>query len=69
VLDQMLIFGRRLLDSVLVEFIDHYNQARPHQEIEQRRPCEPAVVVPLPTEPVERRDRLSGIIHEYSRAA
>ena len=69
VLDQLLIFGRRHLESVLVEFIDHYNQARPHQGIEQRRPCEPADMVLLPTGPVERRDRLGGIIHEYSRAA
>jgi len=30
------IFGRRHLESVLVEFIDHYNQARPHQGIEQQ---------------------------------
>ena len=69
VLDRMLIFGRRHLESVLVEFIEHYNEARPHQGIEQRRPCEPAVVIPLPTGPVERRDRLGGVIHEYSRAA
>ena len=64
----MLISGRLHLESVLVEF-DHYNQARPHQGIEQRRPCEPALVVPLPTGPVERRGRLVGIIHEYRRAA
>src|SRR5262245_63614685 len=69
VLDRMLTFGRQHLESVLVEFVDHYNQARPHQGIEQRRPCEPADVVPLPTGPVELRDRLGGIIHEYSRAA
>jgi len=28
-LDRTLIFGR--LESLLVEFIDHYNRARPHQ--------------------------------------
>jgi len=69
VLDRMLIFGRRHLESVLVEFVDHYNQARPHQGIEQRRPCEPADAVRLSTGPVDRRDRFGGIIHEYSRAA
>ena len=47
-------------------YVDH---ARPHQGIEQRRPCGPAAVVPLPMGPVQRRDRLGGIIHEYSRAA
>src|SRR5215472_1047240 len=49
--------------SVGVEFIKHYNRARPHQGIEQRQPCEPTEVVPLPTGPVQRRDRLGGIIH------
>ncbi len=69
VLDRMLIFGRRHPEKVLAEYIDHYNQARPHQGIDQRRPCEPADVIPLPTGRVERRDRLGGILREYSRAA
>jgi hypothetical protein len=43
--------------------------AQPHQGIEQRRPCEPADVIPLSTGRVERRDRLGGVLHEYSRAA
>jgi len=49
VLDRMLIFGRRHLEKVLAEYIDHYNHAGPHQGIEQRRPCEPADVIRLPT--------------------
>ena len=51
------------------EFIDDYSHARPHQGIQQRRPYEPAEVVPLPTGSVERRDRLGGVVHVYSRAA
>jgi hypothetical protein len=27
----MLIFGRRHLEKVLAEYIDHYNHAQPHQ--------------------------------------
>ena len=69
VLDRMLIFGRRHLDKVLAEYIDHYNHARPHQGIEQRRPCGPADVILLPIGRVERRDRLGGVLREYSRAA
>ena len=60
VLDRMLIFGRPHLEKVLAEYMDHYNHARPHQGIEQRRPCEPADVIPLPNGRVERRDRLAG---------
>jgi len=54
---------------VLAEYIDHYNHARPHQGLEQRRPDEPADVIPPPIGAVERRDRLGGLLHEYSRAA
>ena len=69
VLDRMLIFGRPHLEKVLAEYMDHYNHARPHQGIEQRRPCEPADVIPLPNERVERRDRRGEVLREYSRAA
>jgi putative transposase len=65
----VLIFGRGNLETVMTEFIDHYNYARPHQGIEQRRPCEPVNVVPLTTGSVERLDRLGGVLHECSRAA
>src|SRR5262249_39996208 len=61
-LDRMLIFGRRHLEKVMAEYIDHYNQARQHQGIEQRRPCEPADAIPLPTGRVQRRDRLGGVL-------
>ena len=69
VFDRILIFGRRHLEKVLAEYIDHYNHARPNQGIEQRRPCEPADVITLPTGRVECRDRLGGVLREYSRAA
>jgi putative transposase len=69
VLDHLLIFGRRQLERVLIEFIEHYHQARPHQGLGQRRPCEPADEVRVRTGPVERRDRLGGLLHEYRRAA
>ena len=54
---------------VLGEFFEHYHHARPHQGLEQRRPCEPAEVIQLPTGQVDRRDRLGGLLHEYFRAA
>ena len=69
VLDHLLIFGRGHLERALGEFIEHYHHARPHQGLEQRRPCEPADVVPLPTGRVERRDRFGGVLHESFRAA
>ncbi len=69
-LDWMLIFGCRQLRYVLGVYVDHYNVHRPHRALGQAPPLgpgEPAIVGPA--ERVIRRDRLSGLIHEYSQAA
>jgi putative transposase len=66
-LDHLLIFGRRHLDYVLSEFFEHYHKARPQQGLGQRTPSgEPPALVPAGR--IVRRDRLGGLIHEYSRA-
>lgn len=67
-LDWTLIFGRRHLEQVMTEYVAHYNAARPHRGVKLDAP------IPLPTtvdtgRAIERTDRLSGLIHEYSRAA
>jgi transposase InsO family protein len=70
VLDRMLIFGCRQLQSVLAEYVDHYNAHRPHRALGQAPPLGPgeaAVVVPAGS--VVRRDRLGGLIHEYAQVA
>ena len=36
VVDHMRIFGRRHLEYVLPEFVEHYDEARPHQALGQR---------------------------------
>jgi putative transposase len=69
VLDHLLIFGRRQLERVLIEFIEHYHEARPHQGLRLRWPCEPTDEVRVRTGPVECRDRLGGLLHEYRRTA
>ena len=71
-LDHLLIFGGRHLESALKEFVEHYHHARPHQALGQRTPCGD-----LPTlsdrlsnsTSIVRRDRLGGLIHEYTRQA
>jgi putative transposase len=68
-LDHLLIFGRRHLERVLEEFLEHYHEARPHQGLGQRRPVEPAATAPTTYGQVERLDRLGGLLHEYARAA
>jgi putative transposase len=70
--DRMVILGRRHLDAVLGEFVDHYNTHRPHRSLGQTAPYPPP-----PTERggaaavgnVVRTDRLGGLIHEYRLVA
>ncbi|GAC1593176.1 MAG: integrase core domain-containing protein [Acidimicrobiales bacterium] len=66
-LDWTLVLGAHHLERVLVEFVDHYNRARPHRGIDLDVPIPLAAVSTTGT--VERVDRLGGLIHEYQRAA
>ena len=69
-LDRMLITGERHLRLVLGEYADHYNSHRPHRALQQKPPAgraDPPVEVTGMR--VLRRDRLGGLIHEYSQVA
>ena len=37
-LDRMLVLGRRHLEVVLAEYVEHYNSHRPHRSLRQRAP-------------------------------
>ena len=69
-LDRMLITGERHLRLVLGEYVDHYDLHRPHRALQQgppvARPHPPALGANVR---VLRRDRLGGLIHEYSQVA
>jgi putative transposase len=67
-LDRVIILGERHLRQVLREFVEHYNAARPHRALDLRPPLAPERPV-LVTGTIVRRDRLGGLIHEYSRWA
>jgi putative transposase len=70
VLDRMLILGCRHLLAVLAEYAEHYNVHRPHRALGQAPPLGPGEpVVFVPGASVVRRDRLGGLIHEYSQVA
>ena len=55
-LDNLLILGRRHLEYVLREFVEHYEEARPHQGLGQRTPRQRAPIRASETGPVLRRD-------------
>jgi putative transposase len=69
-LDRMLITGERHLRLVLGEYADHYNGHRPHRALRHKPPAgrqdPPAAGSSIR---VLRRDRLGGLIHEYSQVA
>jgi putative transposase len=70
-LDHVLIYGRRHLERVLQAYVAHYDEERPHRGLRLAVPAgyrTPQVRRTSRT-PVERRDVLGGLIHEYRRAA
>jgi transposase InsO family protein len=69
-LDHILILGQRHLQQVLCDYARYFNQARPHQGLQQAMPAPPAesggghgsgVIRAVPV--------LSGLHHDYQRAA
>jgi transposase InsO family protein len=68
-LDRFLIVNAAYLREVLTEYEDHFNAHRPHRALNQASPLR---ALPDPVDAdikVIRRDRLGGLIHEYSQVA
>jgi putative transposase len=69
-LDRMLIVNRRHLETVLAEYVAHFNDHRPHRALHQAAPLRPLPQVASPPGlRLRRRDRLGGLIHEYAQVA
>ena len=72
-LDWLLILNRRHLERVLSTFVDHYNSHRPHRSLNLVPPDPDARKLSPACSPtaarIQRRDRLGGLLHEYSLAA
>ncbi len=68
-LDHILVLGESHLYRVIKEYVEFFNQARPHQGIEQKIP------EGIQTEKEERKGKiiafpvLNGLHHDYRRAA
>jgi transposase InsO family protein len=66
-LDWLLILNRRHLERVLTEWIEHYNQGRPHRGLDLHTPIARSDPVEA-SGPVRCDARLGGLLREYSRA-
>jgi putative transposase len=67
-LDRVLILNRRHLETVLAEYMTHFNHHRPHRALNQAAPLRPLPPAATPSQfRLQRRDRLGGLIHEYAR--
>ena len=66
-LDKLLILGASHLHRVLTAYVDYYKRARPHQGIDQR--CPVPLEIAARDGPIERRDILGGVLHDYYRCA
>jgi putative transposase len=70
-LDHTLIWNEQQLRVLLVEYLEHYNDHRPHRGINQRSPgsIDQAGPDPVPIDQIRRRQVLGGLINEYHPAA
>ena len=69
-LDRTLIWNQRQLHRLLSEFVEHYNEHRPHRSLNQRAPNDDHDAEPIElARPIRRTTTCGGLIHEYRRAA
>ncbi len=66
-LDKSLILSEGHLARVVTAYVDYFNHARPHQGIDQR--CAVPLASTARDGPIERRDILGGVLHDYHRPA
>ena len=66
-LDHLLILNEHHLRRVLIEYITFYNEARPHQGIEQQTPIPRAHFSQDGL--IQHREVLGGLLHDYYRQA
>jgi putative transposase len=72
VFDRLLIVNEHHLRQVLIEYLRHYNTARPHRSLGQLAPAQAPTRPPqinLAEHRIRRKQALSGLTHEYQIAA
>jgi transposase InsO family protein len=72
-LDQTIIWNQRQLEHLVIDYIEHYNDHRPHRSLDQRppRPPDPDQTTGIAPKHVRvaRTSRCDGLVNEYRNAA
>ena len=70
-LDRTIIWNQRQLEHLVTDYIEHYNQHRPHRSLHQRPPQARDEPPPAPPATITalRTTRCDGLINEYQNAA
>jgi hypothetical protein len=67
-LDRMILFGEGSLRKVVREFVAHYHLERNHQGLGNRL-ITPEACLSVHRGPIQRHQRLGGMLNYYHRAA
>ncbi len=67
-LERMVLFGEESLRRAIQEFVVHYHRERNHQGLDNQL-IFPETADPDPSAPIERRQRLGGMLNYYYRQA
>ncbi len=66
--ERVIFFGERSLRNAIGEYLDHYNEERPHQGIGNHPPVAPKNPK-FPAQEADCRERLGGLLRSYRVAA
>ena len=68
-LDHRIIFGELDLRSLLKEYVEYFNQNRPHESLEQDSPCKKHGTIDFGRTKIRRERLVDGLIVNYNIAA
>ena len=67
-LERMILFGQESLRRAVQEFVAHYHRERNHQGLDNQL-IFPETIDSDPSAPIQRRQRLGGMLNYYYRQA
>ncbi len=68
-LDRTIVWNEPQLRRLVTDYLERYNEHRPHRSLDQQPPEPPPIPTFRPDHPVTIRQRCDGLIHEYQQAA